>query len=149
MFPLAVHADINRTVTAKPMSHHGRGRSLTLFAKWCCIGTCSRQLRYSKSAAPSTDLPDLATLSTNSGTTDRGSPANGWELPVLGPQAQVSGRASPNHIRLQEHALGLSLASAAASPVRSKELLGMRSSLHCYTNNRLEGPRNILLCSGP
>jgi hypothetical protein len=53
---------------------------------------------------------------------------NGCELPVLGPQAQVSGRGSLPHMRFQELASRFSLASAAASPVRSSERLCKKSA---------------------
>jgi hypothetical protein len=48
---------------------------------------------------------------------------NGCELPVLGPQAQVSGRGSLSHIQLLAHASRLPVASVVESPVRSSELL--------------------------
>ena len=50
-------------------------------------------------------------------------PHHGCELPVLGPQAQVSGRGLLLHLIFRWPASRLSLAFAAASPVRSSELL--------------------------
>jgi hypothetical protein len=49
---------------------------------------------------------------------------NGCELPVLGPQAQVSGRGSVARLVFLKHASSLSLAPGAESTVRSSELLG-------------------------
>jgi hypothetical protein len=51
-------------------------------------------------------------------------PPNGCELPVLGPQAQVSGRGSRPQSQSRDPASSLPLASAPESPVRSSELLG-------------------------
>ena len=49
---------------------------------------------------------------------------NGYELPVLGPQAQVSGRGLLPHKAFLEPTSRSSLASTAESPVHSSELLG-------------------------
>ena len=50
-------------------------------------------------------------------------PDNGCELPVLGPQAQVSGRGSAYHLADPIRIHHFPFAFAAASPVRSSELL--------------------------
>jgi len=72
---------------------------------------------------------------------------NGCELPVLGPQAQVSGQGSLLRMQLQEPASQLPLANAAESPVRSSELLGISvlgyTILEIFWDKGMHSPVNI------